>query len=629
MRREITFRLTNYDATPIQYTDAHPIYSNDFAIIVEKESGQVFYREKLNNSLTFVAEDFSWIMAQPFDAIIFVVMFIYDGGTLTKSWFGKFSRTDCTINEVDRILTVTPSPSDEYDGILNVLDNEVDLAQLPIVNTPVNINVPPVLQIYKPGDTFITNYWQGEAWETEVEPKQYLDDLLPLGFEFFAHFPVTSDAVLARVLKSTSGSVEATDDYNINLDAYKYAQTIDFQTLNITLIGDLTTVSSEPTKYGKKYVDGQDTGYYYAYPQLDGYICIPYSRRNWASHSYWIRVLTSAATDIDDATQILGVQASYKIGDLIRALCSANDIAVNFIDTAQCSQILYGSPSPMAEWTAGWRLYFTAKSNVVKLGADSPATKVPCSFNTVFTFLRKALNIAWSIENIGGASILRLEHISYYKNGGSYQDAAVIGDDLTQIINSRNGKPWAFGQNEYSFEKYQMPEFVKWAWMDESDQLFDGSGFKCLSNYVNKGRTEDNNISNITTNIAKMIMQPEKFSLDGLAVILTAANDKTIYYYFTRENGGNWRVPNGQLSMWNLQQGLLLYDAPCETIEVSGNIRNNVDYVRTKTNEVTYPANGADPQKLIKTNVGEGAVDTLTINIVNQSIKAKLKYGNE
>ena len=629
MKREITFRLTNYDATPIQYTDAHPIYGNDFAINVEKESGQVFYREKLSDSLTFVAEDFSWIMAQSFDAIIFVMMFIYDGGTLTKSWFGKFSRTDCTINEVDGILTVTPSPSDEYDGILNVLDNEVDLAQLPIVNTPVNINVPPVLQIYKPGDTFITNYWQGEAWETEVEPKQYLDDLLPLGFEFFAHFPVTSDAVLARVLKSTSGSVEATDDYNINLDAYKYAQTIDFQTLNITLIGDLTTVSSEPTKYGKKYVDGQDTGYYYAYPQLDGYVCIPYSRRNWASHSYWIRVLESAATDIDDDTQILGVQASYKIGDLIRALCSANDIAVNFTDTAQCSQILYGSPSPMAEWTAGWRLYFTAKSNVVKLGADSPATKVPCSFNTVFTFLRKALNIAWSIENIGGASILRLEHISYYKNGGSYQDAAVIGDDLTQIINTRNGKPWAFGQNEYSFEKYQMPEFVKWAWMDESDQLFDGSGFKCLSKYVNKGRTEDNNVSNITTNIAKMIMQPEKISLDGLAVILTAANDKTIYYYFTREIGGNWRVPNGQLSMWNLQQGLLLYDAPCETIEVSGNVHNDVDYVRTKTNEVTYPANDADPQKLIKTNVGEGAVDTLTINIVNQSVKAKLKYGNE
>lgn len=628
MKREITFRLTNYDATPIQYTDAHPIYGNDFAINVEKESGQVFYREKLSDSLTFVAEDFSWIMAQPFDAIIFVAMYIYDGGTLTKSWFGKFSRTDCTINEVDGILTVTPSPSDEYDGILNVLDNEFDLAQLPIANTQININVPPVLQIYMPGDTFITNYWQGEAWETEVEPRQYLEDLEPLGFRFFAHFPIGFDTVFARLLTSTSGTVAAADDYNINLDAYKYALTIDYQTLNITIVGAVT-VTTEPTKYGKQYVNGQDTGYYYAYPQLDNYVYIPYSRRSWSSRSYWIRVLKSAATDIDDDTQILGVQTSYKIGDLIRALCSANDIAVNFTDTAQCSQILYGNPSPMAEWTAGWSLNFTAKSNVVKLGAGSPATKVPCSLNTVFTFLRKALNIAWSIENIGGAPILRLEHISYYKNGGSYQDAAVIGEDLTQVINTRNGKPWAFGQNQYSFEKYQMPEFVKWAWMDESDQLFDGSGFKCLSKYVNKGRTEDNNVSNVTTNIAKMVMQPDKFSLDGLAVILTAANDKTIYYYFTREIGGNWRVPNGQLSMWNLQQTLLLYDAPCETIEVSGNVHNDVDYVRTKTNEVTYPANDADPQKLIKTNVGEGAVDTLTINIVNQSVKAKLKYGNE
>ncbi len=621
--REINFFLVDYESENTHVP--HPIYANGFSIVAERESGQVFFREKLSDKLTFVAEDFAWIMAQDFDAVINLIMQIKDNGVLVKTWQGKFTRTDCTINEVDGILTVTPSTHDEYDGILTALDNEVDLAQLPIVNTLAIINVPPVLQIYKPGDTFITNYWQGEAWETEVEPKLHLEDLEPLGFRFFAHFPSTSDAVFARVLRSTSGSVEAADDYNINLDAYKYAQLIDFQTLNITLVGDLSTVSSEPTKYGKKYVGGQDTGYYYAYPRFDGYVCIPYSRRNWASHSYWIRVLTSAATDIDDATQILGVQASYEIGDLIRALCSANDIDVSFADTAQCSHILYGSPSPMAEWTAGWRLYFTAKSNVVKLGAGSPATKVPCSLNTVFTFLRKALNIAWSIEG----SYLKLEHISYYKNGGSYQYAAEIGEDLTRIINTRNGKPWAFGQNEYSFEKYQMPEFVKWAWMDESDQLFDGSGFKCLSNYVNKGRTEDNNVSNITTNIAKMIMQPDKFSLDGLAVILTAANDRTIYYYFTREIGGNWRVPNGQLSMWNLQQGLLLYEAPCEIIEVSGIIHNNVDCVRTKTNEVTYPANDADPQKLIKTNVGVGAVDTLTINIVNQSIKAKLKYGNE
>lgn len=620
--REINFFLVEYESGNTHVP--HPIYANGFSIVAEKESGQVFFREKLSDKLTFVAEDFAWIMAQGFDAVVTLIMQIKDNGALVKMWQGKFARTDCTINEVDGILTVTPSPSDEYDGILNVLDNEFDLAQLPIATTQININVPPVLQIYKPGDSFITNYWQGEAWESEVEPRQYLEDLEPLGFRYFAQFPIGFDTVFARLLTSTSGTVDAADDYNINLDAYKYARIIDYQTLNITLIG-ATTVTAEPTKYGKQYINGQDTGYYYTYPQLDNYVYIPYSRRSWSSRSYWIRVLKSAATDIDDDTQILGVQTSYEIGDLIRALCSANGLNVSFLNTAQCSQILYGNPSPMAEWTAGWRLNFTAKSNVVKLGSDSPATKVPCSLNTVFTFLRKALNIAWSIEN----SHIKLEHISYYKNGGSYQVAAVVGEDLTQVINTRSGKSWAFGQNEYSFEKYQMPEFVKWAWMDESDLLFDGSGFKCLSNYVNKGRTEDNNVSNITTNIAKMIMQPDKFSLDGLAVILTTANDKTIYYYFTREIGGNWRVPNGQLSMWNLQQTLLLYDAPCETIEVSGNVHNDVDYVRTKTNEVTYPANDADPQKLIKTNIGEGAVDTLTINIVNQSVKAKLKYGNE
>jgi hypothetical protein len=623
MKTELTFFMQVEGGTN---TTAHPIYANDFSIVVERESGQVFFRRKLSDKLTFVAEDFSWIMAQNFDAVIIVDIFRESDGT--HLFHGKFVRTDCTINGIDGILSVTPTPMDEYDEILNALETEWDLAQLPIPTAAVNITIPPILQMYGIGDNFITNYWQGEVWEVEVEPitnQQTLTSMFFVEVLFTPSGQVTASAY-CRVLHGTSGMGAVHDMYNVNNDVYQYATPFDKDAYGFDVVENSVFVNT-PTIYGQVYDNqGQPTGQYYSIAVDPLYVYMPFQPRRWNSQrSLWLRVQKAKTTAIDTDQDVERLKSAYSIGDVIRALLAANNLPLTFSDVPQNSQILFGNPSPMTEWTAGWKLNFTAKSNIMKLRGDTVATKAPCTLATVFNFLRKALNIAWSVD---GAQ-LKLEHITYYNNGGSYNTAETVGEDLTAILNPRNGKPWAFGQNQYQFEKYQMPEFVKWSWMDETDTIFDGSGFKCLSNYVNKGRTDENNVNNITTNIVKMMVQPDKFSLDGLAVILTYLGYKTDYYYFPREIGGDWRVINGQLSMWNLQETLLLYDAPCETIEVSGNVHNDVDYVRTKTNEVTYPANDADPQKLIKTNVGEGAVDTLTINIVNQSVKAKLKYGNE
>ena len=77
-----------------------------------------------------------------------------------------------------------------------------------------------------------------------------------------------------------------------------------------------------------------------------------------------------------------------------------------------------------------------------------------------------------------------------------------------------------------------------------------------------------------------------------------------------------------------MQQGVLLYDAPCDTIAVSDTTYNAVDAVLTKTNEVTFPALIVDVLKLIKTNVGDGVIDSITNNINNYNVKIKLLYGN-
>lgn len=625
MKRTIQFFLIDYDSG--NNTAAHPIYSNDFSIVVERESGQIFFREKLSGNLTFVAEDFTWIMAQGFDAQIDIIITIMDNGSVTKQWHGKFCRTDCTINEIDGIVKVTPSTVDAYGAVLDVFDVEFNLAELPLPQKRIQINVPTVLQIYILGDDYLTNYWQGEVWTTEVDGTVNVQDIEDMGFSQFDFIllpPHITKYIYARKLHSSSGTTDAYDDYNINKTTFKYAQNVDYIPTDISIIST-TNTSNVPTEYGEQYISGVATGEYYTTPSDTDYIYFVFARDLWDRHSYWIRVKKTETLDIDDPAQVSELYANYTLGDLLRGLISANSLGLTFQDTATFSQFFYGNPNPVTGWTGGWHLNFTAKSNIVKLGATTPAQQVPCTLGTVLNFLKNALNVYWSIE----AGKLHLEHISYYKNGGSYSGTPSTQYDLTTMINPRNNKPWAFGQYQYQFEKFQMPQFVKWEWMDKSDELFDGTGFKCKSKYVQDGNTESITVANVTTNIVKMFMQGDNFSLDGLAVIWTAANDRTDYYYFTRNIGGNWRVPNGQLSMWYLQQSVLLYDAPCEIIEASGAEHQNVDYKRTKYSEATFPADYADANQHIKTAIGDGAIDTLEINLVSHSIKAKLKYGNE
>lgn len=703
--RELQFFIVNYDSGDNQA--AHPIYADGFGIVKEREQSQIFFRNKLNDKLTFVAEDYAFIMSQPFDSQIDIIITVYDSGTPTLQWHGVFSRTDCTINEVDGIIKVTPEPWDAYTDILNKLDVEFNLADLDIPTTKAWFPVPNVLQLYQLGQESVTNYWQGETWQMEVDAKTNRNDITAIGFynsfgychvslyggivatfvpyafvrmfqqnvtfglnngTYIITVTITESGsksvtlkqggttlgtyngtnnvgtiidgdgnpicnvnlgiveLYARVVSAGSGYVPAGDWATIN-KVYKYATPIN---LTDGIDVEVSTVTKNtPTPYGQIYSGGTPTGNYYAPPTSTSYVYLPLQRNYWTeSFSIWLRIDKTRTTTIDATSRVISIADTYEIGDLVKALLAANGLTTTFDPTAAHSEFLYQNPSPtVTQWLAGFKIVLTAKSNIVNPQYSEPASKIPYTLGQLFDFLRNALNVYWSID---GGFNLHLEHILYYKNGGAYSGTAVTAYDLTQMIRTRNGKPWAFGQNEYQFEKYQMPEYVKWQWMDETDVFFDGSGFVCQSKYVQKGRTEEITVPNVTSNINKMLMQPDAISLDGMAVIFLTSGTQTNYSTFQREgqSGANWQAANGELAMWNLQSNLLLYDAPCDKIRVSGSLRTNVDYKRTKYNEVTFPAPDVDPMQHIKTNIGDGAIESVENNLISQSLKVKLKYGN-
>jgi hypothetical protein len=50
-----------------ELTEVFPIYKDDLAINYERETGQMFFREKLSGKLTFVGTDYEFIMSQDFE----------------------------------------------------------------------------------------------------------------------------------------------------------------------------------------------------------------------------------------------------------------------------------------------------------------------------------------------------------------------------------------------------------------------------------------------------------------------------------------------------------------------------------------------------------------------------------
>ena len=80
--------------------------------------------------------------------------------------------------------------------------------------------------------------------------------------------------------------------------------------------------------------------------------------------------------------------------------------------------------------------------------------------------------------------------------------------------------------------------------------------------------------------------------------------------------------------MYILQDLLLTYDMPSKTIEVNGTIRTADGIQRSKKQEVTFPSGDDDPDvlKLVKTDIGNGEYDKLSVNISSRMVKATLKY---
>lgn len=713
--------------------EVFPIWKDDLAKEYAFEQGQYFRRATLSSSVTFIGEDYDWLMAVPFGTKIGVRLQIQwtAGGSWENYWQGSFYMTDCTVNTDDKTIVVKPNVEDQYNKILAGLDKEFDLMKLKPEAQYVNYKRRPLLQIYTLGEGNVSCFLGGMAWEQEVTDDEVsqsdlidvyhfgvIGHLVQVTFEnaptgltdgfmgawygrgqsgewsdfgndeglyYMTYFQTlergevdifTNGLRIYAIGNTTTKLWEFSQDSGngwadipatftmqgyggrSNLDAtwtqsdifgrwllgYKPAGAENIPTSDIVaynrnyrycypyamsdIIRTTSRYSTVPTDWGKR-----PDGNYYEKPQLtyDEALLVwaqyPVARTMWQNYSIWLQWSNGVAYTEEQFRATTMLRDAYTLEAVINALLSQIDTNITFQPTSTYSEFLFGTNSLTNRWG---RLAMTPKTNIKVAEYTQPAQKAPMTLNDVFQMLKNACGCYWFID---ASNRLRIEHISWFKAGGTYASggALSVGYDLTAVKCSRNGKSWAMGTGTYNYEKISMPERYQYAWADETTDAFKGRAIEVLSGYVEPGKIEEVNIALFNPDVDYIMLNPSNVSDDGMVLLCCQVSGGVWQLTFETEtiDGDRLTLQNFQLSMMVLQPSLLISDMPSWNVKVNNVPVTAKGIQRMKKQQVSAPCvddEDMDMQRLVKTTVGNGEVERASIRLTSRMTKYNLRY---
>lgn len=711
-----------------------PNYKDDLALDYELETNQRFYRAKLSGKINFVRADYDIINDAPFDSEFFLYIEKSDdwGQTYNQYYKAKFMKTDCTFNDDDKLVTVQPETTDQYDDVLAGLEKEYNLVELAPQIEFLTIRKRPLIQIYVPGDSIVSCFLGGTNWEQDANATTDQNALVQT-YHFalcniLKEIQITSNgspAVISGLYTgrmATGASADAFEgklypEWNVNyyiyisqkrmkgvpfgealveirrrsddvaMFRYQKLTTSPFDTLEFDLtavkgsgatgtmhadmksyniyarylcdvekINNLNTYplpaddivdnnrnyrraigyaidvafisnyfSDTPTEWGLA-----DNGKYFAPPySIYGQTFYPIARSTWRYASLWFAFHLADWILEEGARKAYTLRDTFTLSSCINVLLKEFAPGITHEATPEYSQFLYNAKNPISGQS--FKLLISQKSNIINGEYQTPAQKAPITLQQIMTMLRDIYKCYWYIED----GKFKIEQINWFRNGGSYGYNPIIGYDLTQLENVRNGKKLAFATSEYSFDKVDMPERYQFEWMDDVTTPFEGLPIEITSKYVTAGKIEEINISNFTSDIDLMLLNPGTISSDGFALFaaVTPSGGGQLELPFTRQtvNGVDYFLQNGFLAFINIQPTYWVYDMPARNfiINNTNNYASSIERKRKQT--INFPAGTTDPNpmQLVKTYISNGQVDKLSVNLCSRNIKATLKYDTE
>lgn len=704
------------------------------------QSNERFYRQELNGNLTFTGKDYNYIFTQDFETEY--TLDLYISRDLGKSWIklftGTFAKTDCTFNEDNHTIEVKPNVLDRYTEVLDNMENEYNLIDLLPETVRMQYSKRPMIQVYSPGETVISNFVGSNYWESDVnstddgnfltntchfgvamadisinittdtatKPEDvggiyygnaivnsstlpFLETVILNGgngkyyLKLTANYLLISGSLKYELVRIEDSKVlftytDSNWDYNYNtydftmkavesdessdteepevsgnchcsqsssniysrilLDTDTYNNTntypltsddIIYENLNYHYVYPVTfeviettsNTSVEPTKYGKA-----PNGEYYMPPANGEYY--PVAQSTWSYTSKWINRDNIPSNLETNATTEFELKDGYLLSSILQKLLAQINPNITHRAEKEYSEVLYGDTNPIGLVKS--ILIVTPKSNITRGEYKEPAKTAMTTLKQFTDMMKNMLQCYWFIDE---NNRFRIEHISWFMNGGTYNgNNSIIGYDLTVLENIRNSKTWDFAKCEYEFDKDTMPERYTFGWMDEVSMPFMGQPLIVKSKFVQKDRKEEINIANFTSDIDYMLLQPDAISNDGFAIFAASQSivDGTYKTILLKKtiNGITYDLQNGMLSAAEIQDSWWLYNLPAKTVNVNGKDTTVKSIQRKKKQKIVFPIviENVNPYNLIKTNIGNGEIENLEVNLSNETAEAQLQY---
>jgi hypothetical protein len=148
---------------------ATPIY-NGLKKVWEQESGEIFFRYRLEGTLKFVGKDYAFVRGCDFAKQIDVEIYKTTDNTEELYWKGYFRKTDCETDINHGMITVKPKPNDKYKLIMDKLSEEYNLVKHNPKMSNVSMTVRPMLQVYELGADYVNNYIGSAYHKAKVTP---------------------------------------------------------------------------------------------------------------------------------------------------------------------------------------------------------------------------------------------------------------------------------------------------------------------------------------------------------------------------------------------------------------------------------------------------------------------------
>jgi hypothetical protein len=163
--------------------EVYPIYKSLKLEYAKAGTGE-YYRRKLKGNLTLQKDDYNYVGALSFDTEMFLE--IDDSQNILEKYIGYFFKTDCNFNDDDLTVKVQTKVLDDYEKVLGGIQKTYNLLELSPEIEAVQVNRRPIIQVYIPGDTVITNILGGTYWEQELQVDPLFDhNTLVNTYKFF------------------------------------------------------------------------------------------------------------------------------------------------------------------------------------------------------------------------------------------------------------------------------------------------------------------------------------------------------------------------------------------------------------------------------------------------------------